>query len=61
LLDRRRNIARVSRTHRLHGHGRVSADLELTHRDLPSFSSGDVHDNYSFGTFAFLLIPFALD
>ena len=51
LLYRRRNIARVSRTHRLHGYRRVSADLDLANLNLPRFPSSDMHRVFVLLTF----------
>jgi len=45
----------------LHGHGCVSADLDLANLNLPCFPSRDVHDKCASGTFAFLLVHFSLD
>jgi hypothetical protein len=43
LLDRRRHISRIGRTHRLDGDGRITADFDLADLYLPGGASGDMH------------------
>ena len=43
LLDRRRDIPRIGRTHRLDGDRRIAADLDFADLNLPGFASRNVH------------------